>query len=138
VLAIVSMVGVVASFATWGYLKLIHQVTQELYTHLPSALGYHHGPPVWWPLPILAIAGVLVALVIIHLPGNGGHIPAMGLATGKPTTPVEPPGVLLAGLAGISFGIVLGPEARLLALGPGLAVLLVGLGGGTHHPRHSC
>jgi H+/Cl- antiporter ClcA len=126
-LVIVSIVGVVVSFATWGYLELIHQVTQELYTHVPNALGYHHGPPVWWPLPILAIAGVLVALAITHLPGNGGHIPAMGLATGKPTTPTALPGVLLAGLAGIGFGIVLGPEAPLLALGPGLAVLLVGL-----------
>jgi H+/Cl- antiporter ClcA len=126
-LVIVSIVGVVVSFATWGFLELIHQITQELYTHLPNALGYHNGPPVWWPLPILAVAGVIVALAIIHLPGNGGHIPAMGLATGKPTTPVELPGVLLAGLAGISFGIVLGPEAPLLALGPGLAVLIVGL-----------
>jgi H+/Cl- antiporter ClcA len=126
-LIIVSIVGVVVSFATWGYLELIHQITQELYTHLPNALGYQHGPPVWWPLPILAIAGVLVALAIIHLPGNGGHIPAMGLATGKPATPVELPGVLLAGLAGIGLGVVLGPEAPLLALGPGLAVLMVGL-----------
>jgi H+/Cl- antiporter ClcA len=126
-LVIVSIVGVVVSFATWGYLELIHQVTQELYTHLPNALGYDGGPPVWWPLPILAIAGVLVALAIRHLPGNGGHIPAMGLATGKPTTPTALPGVLLAGLAGIGFGIVLGPEAPLLALGPGLALLLIGL-----------
>lgn len=126
-LVIVSIVGVVVSFATWGFLELNYQITQELYTHLPNALGYHHGPPVWWPLPILAIAGVIVALAIMHLPGKGGHIPAMGLATGKPTTPVELPGVILAGLAGISFGIVLGPEAPLLALGPGLAVLMIGL-----------
>jgi hypothetical protein len=126
-LVIVSIVGVVVSFATWGFLELIYQITQELYTHLPNALGYTHGPPVWWPLPILAIAGVIVALAIRRLPGNGGHIPAMGLATGRPTMPVELPGVLLAGLAGISFGIVLGPEAPLLALGPGLAVLMVGL-----------
>ena len=126
-LVIVSIVGVVVSFATWGFLELIHQISQELYTHLPNALGYHNGPPVWWPLPILAVAGVLVALAIMHLPGNGGHIPAMGLATGRPTTPVELPGVLLAGLAGIGFGIVLGPEAPLLALGPGVAVLMIWL-----------
>jgi H+/Cl- antiporter ClcA len=126
-LVIVSIVGVVVSFATWGFLELIYQITQELYTHLPNALGYTHGPPVWWSLPILAIAGVIVALAISRLPGNGGHIPAMGLATGKPTMPVELPGVLVAGIAGISFGIVLGPEAPLLALGPGLAVLMIGL-----------
>ena len=120
-LAIVAVVGVIVSFATWGFLELIYQITRELYTHLPNALGYTHGPPVWWPLPILGIAGVLVALAITRLPGNGGHVPARGLAGGKPTAPAELPGVLLAGLAGIAFGIVLGPEAPLLALGPALA-----------------
>lgn len=124
-LVMVSVVGVVVSLATWGFLELIHQVTQELYTHLPRALGYEHGPPVWWPLPVLAVAGVIVAFAITHLPGNGGHIPAMGLARGNPATPVQLPGILLAGLAGISFGIVLGPEAPLLALGPALAVMTV-------------
>jgi H+/Cl- antiporter ClcA len=47
----------------------------------------------------------------------------MGLSAGKPFTPPELPGVLLAGLAGIGFGIVLGPEAPLMALGPALAVI---------------
>jgi H+/Cl- antiporter ClcA len=121
-LALVSVTGVIVSFATWGFLELIHQITQELYTHLPHAVGYAHGPPVWWPLPILAVAGVITALAIMYLPGNGGHIPARGLGGGKPATAVELPGVLVAGIAGISFGIVLGPEAPLLALGPALAV----------------
>src|SRR6266702_2617168 len=124
-LVLVSVVGVVVSFATWGFLELIYQVTQELYTHLPHALGYQNGPPVWWPLPILGIAGIIVALAIRRLPGNGGHIPAMGLSAGTPPTPLELPGILLAGLAGVSFGIVLGPEAPLLALGPALAVMTV-------------
>jgi H+/Cl- antiporter ClcA len=124
-LIIVAIVGVIVSFATWGFLELIHQITQELYTHLPNAVGYTHGPPVWWPLPILAIAGVIVAFAIVRLPGKGGHIPAMGLSAGKPTRPVELPGVVLAGLAGIGAGIVLGPEAPLMAIGPGLAVLAI-------------
>lgn len=122
-LVISAAVGVLVSFATWAFLELVHQITQELYTHLPHALGYPHGPPVWWPLPVLGVAGVIVALAITRLPGNGGHIPAMGLASGKPTTPVQLPGVLLAGIVGISFGVVLGPEAPLLALGPALAVI---------------
>ena len=126
-LVLVAVVGVIVSFATWAFLELIYQITRELYTHLPNALGYQHGPPVWWPLPILGIAGVIVALAITRLRGNGGHIPAKGLAAGKPTTPDELPGILLAGLVGIGFGIVLGPEAPLLALGPGLAVLTIGL-----------
>jgi chloride channel protein, CIC family len=124
-LIIVAIVGVIVSFATWGFLELIHQITQELYTHLPNAVGYTHGPPVWWPLPILAIAGLIVAFAIVRLPGKGGHIPAMGLSVGKATTPVELPGVVLAGLAGIGAGIVLGPEAPLMAIGPGLAVMAI-------------
>ncbi len=124
-LVLVAVVGVIVSFATWCFLELIYQITRELYTHLPNALGYRHGPPVWWPLPVLAIAGVIVALAISRLPGGGGHIPAKGLAAGKPTTPVGLPGVLIAGLVSVGFGVVLGPEAPLLALGPGLAVVTI-------------
>jgi H+/Cl- antiporter ClcA len=124
-LLIVAVVGVIASLATWCFLQLIYQIQQELYTHLPHALGYEHGPPLWWPLPVLGVAGVLVALAITRLPGNGGHIPARGLAAGGMTPPRELPGVVLAGLIGTGFAIVLGPEGPLLALGPGVAVLAV-------------
>jgi chloride channel protein, CIC family len=126
-LVLVSVVGVVVSFAAWAFLELIYQLTRELYTHLPNALGYTHGPPVWWPLPILAIAGLVVALAITRLPGNGGHIPARGLAAGKPTTPVELPGILLAAIVGLGCGVVLGPEAPLIALGTGVAMLMISL-----------
>lgn len=126
-LAITSIVGVLVSLAAWCFLELIYQIQRELYTHLPNALGYHHGPPVWWSLPILAIAGIIVALAITRLPGEGGHLPARGLAAGDPPTPRALPGVLLAGLATVGLGIVLGPEAPLIALGSGLAILTVSL-----------
>ncbi|MBV9338459.1 MAG: chloride channel protein, partial [Solirubrobacterales bacterium] len=99
-----------------------------LYTHLPHALGYQHGPPEWWSLPILAIGALIVALAIRFLPGNGGHIPAEGLAAGGPSPPAILPGVILAGLATIGFGLVLGPEGPLIALGGGLATLAMSLG----------
>jgi H+/Cl- antiporter ClcA len=128
VLAIAAVVGVAVSLAAWCFLELIYQVQQELYHHLPSALGYHSGPPVWWSLPILAIAGLITALAITQLPGHGGHVPAEGLKVGgAPTTPIELPGILLAGLASIGLGLVIGPEAPLIALGAGLAVALVKL-----------
>jgi chloride channel protein, CIC family len=126
-LVIVAVVGVLVSFATWCFLELIHEITQELYTHLPHALGYEHGNPTWWPLPVLFVAGVITALAITRLPGNGGHVPAFGFAMGKPVTLRELPGILIAALAGIAFGIVLGPEAPLMALGPVLAVTVVTL-----------
>jgi H+/Cl- antiporter ClcA len=116
------------SLATWCFLEGIYQLDRELYTHLPHALGYANGPPLWWPVPVLGLAGLLVAAPIMWLPGNGGHLPAKGLAIdGGPTNPVDLPGVILAGLVAVGSGVVLGPEAPLIALGSGGAVLLVRL-----------
>src|SRR5882757_5245112 len=126
-LVIVAVIGVVVSLAAWCFLEGIYQLQQELYTHLPHALGYQHGPPKWWPLPVLAIAAALVALAIARLPGNGGHVPAFGLAAGDPQPPKVLPGVIIAGLATIGSGLVLGPEAPLIALGSGGALLLISL-----------
>ncbi|MGO9753506.1 MAG: chloride channel protein [Solirubrobacteraceae bacterium] len=125
-LAIAAIVGIVVSLAAWCFVELIYQLQRELYSHLPSALGYHNGPPLWWSLPILAIAGVLTALAITRLPGTGGHVPADGLKVGgAPVQPVELPGIILAGLASIGLGLVIGPEAPLIALGAGLGVAIV-------------
>ena len=126
-LVVVAVVGVVVSLAAWCFLELVYQIQQELYTHLPHAVGYPNGPPLWWSLPILAIAGVIVALAISRLPGNGGHIPARGLGGGAPILPKDLPGVMLAGLATIGAGVVLGPEAPLIALGTGLGVFTISL-----------
>ena len=96
--------------------------------HLPHAVGYSQGPPKWWPLPVLAVGALMCALAILRLPGNGGHIPAQGLAMGGgPPGPKVLSGVVLAGLATVGSGLVLGPEAPLIALGSGTAVLAVSL-----------
>jgi len=125
-LVIVALIGIVVSVAAWCFLELIYQLQRELYTHLPHALGYDSGPPLWWSLPVLAVAGLVVALAIVRLPGEGGHLPAKGLAVGGgPARPIDLPGVLLAGLATIGSGLVLGPEAPLIALGAGVALLTI-------------
>jgi H+/Cl- antiporter ClcA len=126
-LVLVAVIGVVVSLAAWCFLEGVHQLQQELYTHLPHAFGYQQGPPKWWPLPILAIGALIVAAAIKWLPGNGGHIPAEGLSAGGPSGPNVLPGVIVAGLATIGFGLVLGPEAPLIVLGGGLAALTIGL-----------
>jgi H+/Cl- antiporter ClcA len=127
-LVIASVVGVLVSLAAWCFVELVYQTQRELYTHLPSAVGYHNGPPSWWPLPILAIAGLITAFAIVRLPGNGGHIAAAGLQVsgGLPQT-ITLPGIVLAGLASIGMGVVLGPEGPLIALGGGLAVATIKL-----------
>ena len=113
-LAIASLVGVIVSLAAWCFLELVYQVQREVFHHLPSALGYSHGAPLWWSLPVLATAGLIVAFAIVRLPGSGGHIPAEGLkAGGGPAAPNTLPGVALAGLAAIGLGTVVGPEAPL-------------------------
>ena len=126
-LVVVAVVGVIVSLAAWCFLEGIHQIQQELYTHLPHAVGYKNGPPKWWPLPILAIGALITAVAIARLPGNGGHIPAEGLSAGGPSGPRVLPGVVLAGVATIGFGLVLGPEAPLIAMGAGLAALTISL-----------
>lgn len=126
-LIVVAVVGVVVSLAAWCFLEGIYQIQQELYVHLPHAVGYSHGPPKWWPLPVLAVGALICALAISYLPGDGGHIPAKGLAVGGSAGPKVLPGVILAGAATIGFGLVLGPEAPLIALGSGVALLTVSL-----------
>ena len=127
-LAIAAVVGVLVSLAAWCFLRLVYQIQRELYTHLPSALGYSHGPPLWWSLPILAIAGLITAFAIVRLPGNGGHIAAEGLKVGGGLPqPITLPGIILAGLASIGMGLVIGPEGPLIALGGGLAVATIKL-----------
>jgi chloride channel protein, CIC family len=122
-LVLAALVGLVVSVASWCFLELVHALQVGVYEDLPGKLGYDSAPW-WWPLPWLALAGVLTAFAIDRLPGRGGHVPADGLkAGGAPTRPVELPGVLLAATATLGLGLVLGPEAPLIALGLGLGIL---------------
>jgi H+/Cl- antiporter ClcA len=125
-LVFAALLGVLVSIACWGFLELIHLIQQWVYQDLPSGLGFGTAPW-WWPVPVLAVAGVVIAFAIARLPGRGGHDPSEGLKAGPPTTPIELPGVLLAALASIGLGLVLGPEAPLIALGTGLALFTVQL-----------
>jgi H+/Cl- antiporter ClcA len=125
-LVLAALIGVPISAAAYGFLKLAAWLQEQLFTDLPEALGFD-APPTWWPVPLLALSGVLVALAIIHLPGTGGHSPADGFKPAGALAPADLPGVLLAALATLSFGVVLGPEAPLILMGSGLGVLAVRL-----------
>jgi H+/Cl- antiporter ClcA len=125
-LVLAAALGVPISAAAYGFLALVAKLQEWIYTDLPKALGFN-GTPLWWPLPLLALAGVLVGLTIRWLPGRGGHSPADGFKAGGVPSPVELPGIALAALATLSLGAVLGPEAPLIALGAGLAAWVVGL-----------
>jgi H+/Cl- antiporter ClcA len=134
-LVLAAIIGVPVSAVAYGFLKLVDSLQGWIFTDLPKDLGFHGEPP-WWPLPLLAVAGVLVALTIRHLPGKGGHSPADGFkAGGGAPTAIELPGVVIAALATLSLGVVLGPEAPLIALGGGLGVLAVRLAKRDAPPR---
>ncbi|MFD9540269.1 chloride channel protein [Streptomyces sp. NPDC060022] len=125
-LVMVAILGVPISAVAFGFLALVHELQNLTYEDLPHALGFD-GTPTWWPVPLLAVAGLLTALSIRYLPGTGGHKPAEGLVnTGAPTA-AELPGVALAALASLGLGAVVGPEAPLIAIGGGLAVYAVRL-----------
>jgi H+/Cl- antiporter ClcA len=126
-LVLAALIGAPIAAAAWGFLWLVSEAQEWLYTDLPSGLGFDD-QPTWWPLPLLALAGLLVALTIRYLPGHGGESPAEGFhAGGPPPTPIELPGIFVAALTGLALGAVIGPEAPLIALGAGLGVCAVRL-----------
>jgi H+/Cl- antiporter ClcA len=136
-LVFAATIGLFVSAVSWGYLELVHYIQNWVYKDLPNDLGYtaltpgdlgHSTIPWWYPLPWLALAGVLTAIAITRLPGGGGHVPADGLAAGgSPTRPIDLPGVVLAAFATLGLGLVLGPEAPLIAIGMGLGMLAIQL-----------
>jgi chloride channel protein, CIC family len=125
-LVLAALVGVPVSAAAYFFLALVTKLQGWIFTSLPTELGFH-AEPLWWPILPLALAGLLVGLTIRYLPGTGGHSPADGFKVEGPPTAVELPGILLAALATLSLGVVLGPEGPLVALGAGLGALAVRL-----------
>ena len=126
-LVLAALVGLLVSAASWCFLEGVHELQVWVYEDLPGKVGYQ-AAPLWWPLPWVALAGLLTAIAVVRLPGHGGHVPAEGLkAGGPPTRPIDLPGVLLAAAATLGFGLVLGPEGPLLALGLGLGTLAMRL-----------
>src|SRR5580704_2417956 len=126
-LVLAAIIGAPISAIAYFFLALVTKLQGWIFTDLPKGLGFH-GEPLWWPIPPLLLAGVLVSLTIRYLPGRGGHSPADGFKMGEgPASPIELPGIVLAALATLSLGVVLGPEAPLFALGGGLGVCAVRL-----------
>ncbi|MGW2558715.1 chloride channel protein [Streptomyces sp. NPDC001514] len=116
-----AFIGIPVSLAAFWFLVALHQLEHLMWATLPERLGMST-PPWWWPLVLLPVAGAVVALVVIRLPGAGGHVPAYGLHSGGATSKALP-GVIIAAVASLPLGAALGPEAPLIALGGGLALL---------------
>lgn len=117
-----ALLGVPVAFAAVLFQTLIHEVTNLVWDALPDAVGWSE-PAGWYVVLVPAAAGLLVAAAC-RLPGGGGHGPLEGLSV-TAVRPVDLPSILIAALATLGLGLVLGPEAPLIALGLGLGAIAV-------------
>jgi H+/Cl- antiporter ClcA len=110
-----ALIGIPAALVAALFLALVHDIEHWLWHDLPETLG-HSSPPWYLVIGLPAVGGLIVAVVRLLLPGDGGHRPLDGLAMGA-TPLAHGPGIALAGLGTLAFGAVLGPEAPLIAIG---------------------
>jgi len=121
-----AILGVPIAATAYAFLKAVAESQHFVFATLPTELGLS-SEPAWWPVPVLAVGGLVVALTIQHLPGRGGHSPADGFKPSGPVPPRNLPGIAVAAFATLTAGAVVGPEAPLIAIGSGLAVLCIEL-----------
>ncbi|HEV7199268.1 MAG TPA: chloride channel protein [Candidatus Limnocylindria bacterium] len=120
-----AVIGIPAALLAVVFFTLVHELEHLLWTDLPAALGETTAP--WYLVVGLPVVGaIIVAATRILLPGNGGHSPMDGISA-IPTSPRAIPGVALAALGTLGFGLVLGPEAPVMALGSAVGVALTSL-----------
>jgi len=125
-LAFGAVLGVPIAATAYFFLKAVAESQHFVFTTLPTNLGLG-SEPTWWPMPVLAVGGLIVGLAIQRLPGGGGHSPADGFKPSGPVPPRNLPGIAVAAFATLTAGAVVGPEAPLIAIGSGLAVLCIEL-----------
>ena len=121
-----AVIGAPVAAVAYFFLKGVAEAEHWVFSTLPGDLGFS-ATPNWWPLLPLPVAGVLVALSLRYLPGTGGHRPAEGFKASGPVSPGDLPGIAVASLLTLCLGVVLGPEAPLIAIGSGLGVLAIHL-----------
>ncbi len=123
-LVLAALLGVPVAFAAVLFQTAIHDVIHFVWEVIPDELGWSE--PSWWYVVLVpGLAGLLVAAAV-RLPGHGGHSPLEGLGA-DPIAPIALASILPAALATLGLGLVLGPEAPLIALGLGVGALAVRL-----------
>jgi H+/Cl- antiporter ClcA len=120
--ALGALVGIPAAAAAAVFLGFVHELQHWLWTDLPDALG-ESDPPWYLVLGLPVAGGAIVWAARRFLPGDGGHTPLDGIDP-SPLPLSHAPGVVLAALGTLGFGLVLGPEAPVVALGAIIAVAL--------------
>src|SRR5687768_6978351 len=123
-LVFAALLGVPVAFAAVLFQTAIHDLIHLVWEVVPEELGWSE-PSWWYVILVPGLAGLLVA-VAVRLPGHGGHSPLEGLGA-DPIPPIALASILPAALATLGLGLVLGPEAPLIALGLGLGAVAVRL-----------
>ena len=121
-LVLAALLGFPVAFAAVLFQTAIHDLIHLVWQTIPDEFGWSQ--PAWWYVILVpGLAGLLVAAAV-RLPGHGGHSPLEGLGA-EPIAPIALSSILTAALASLGLGLVLGPEAPLIALGLGLGALAV-------------
>lgn len=116
-LAAAAAVGILGSLGAFAFTVLAHEAETLVWHTAPGWWGAHEAPW-WWVLGVLAVGGAAVAGAI-RLPGHGGHHPLDPLSFDIGPSAIG--STLLAALATLAAGAVVGPEAPLLAIGTAIA-----------------
>jgi hypothetical protein len=64
-LILAAVIGVPVSAIAYGFLKFIGLLQNWIFLSLPKELGLA-GAPVWWPLPLLALSGVVASVSCVR------------------------------------------------------------------------
>ena len=114
-IALAAAIGIPAALLAAAFLAVVHWLESWLWNDLPAMLGFT-GLPWFIVLGLPIVGAVIVVLARRLLPGDGGAPPLVGLEVGV-TPPSHVPGVFLAALGTLPFGVILGPEMPVIALG---------------------
>ena len=118
-LILAAVVGIVAAAAASIFLEVIHLGESFIFTDLPSSLGMDSAP--WWWAALMLLIGAAGVALARRMPGQTGKGPLTGFHFDNPLAAV--PSILVAALATLMFGFVLGPEAPLIVLGTAVGAL---------------
>jgi len=118
-------IGIPAALAAIAFFTVVHYLEQLIWHALPTALG--EASPPWYLVVFLPVVGAaIVAIARLALPGDGGRSPLAGMSHGA--TPVRyVPGIVVAALGTLGFGLVLGPEAPVMAVGSAVGLAITSL-----------
>lgn len=119
-LLLAAVIGVAASLAAVLFVVVEHNLQHLIWTELPELMGKDDAP--WWMVYVMLLLGAVLVHLARRLPGDGGHEPLQGLSLD--IGPNKILSVVLATLASLAFGAVVGPEAPLMAIGTAVAVTI--------------